>query len=441
MAMRMGYSHDCDKIRTEDALTTYLDGYLARKLKRDEVRLSSTSKLPLQDYTRYGRQLILSELGLPGQLKLHDASVVVVGAGGLGCPALQYLAAAGVGRIGVIDHDYVELSNLQRQVLHTEARIGMPKALSAAEAIKQINHTVHVHPVVVALTSSNAESLLSGYDLILDCTDNLPARYLLSDVAVRLGRPLVSGAAQQLVGQLCTYHLPLAEGAGRGPCFRCLFPRPPAPDLAGSCAELGILGAVTGVVGTLQAVEAIKLITGTHDGKPTLLMYSALGTPPFRNVTLRARRPTCPACGDEGERVGAISETDYVAFCGGERPDWVSRGLANDSADTRIRAKELDAVLRERANVQLIDVRPAVEFGICHIPGSINVPVKELVANPADYVDSNDPPETYVICRLGNDSQIAVDALRSAGAKGIVKDLVGGLRAWAHDVDQTFPVY
>ncbi|KAI0749905.1 hypothetical protein C8Q80DRAFT_1164574 [Daedaleopsis nitida] len=406
--------------------------------------------LPLDDYRRYGRQMILDGFGLQGQLKLSKASVVVVGAGGLGCPALQYLAAAGVGTIGIIDHDAVEISNLQRQVLHTESRVGMAKVLSAAQAVRQINSRVQVKPTVSALTALNAAELLAPYDLILDCTDNLPTRYLLSDTAVRLGKPLVSGAAQQFEGQLCTYNLPLKSSsedndqAERGPCFRCLFPKPPAPELAGSCEELGVLGAVTGVIGNLQALEAIKVITGMHDGKPSLLMFSAFAIPPFRSVKLRSRRATCPACGNEGEKIGTIEETDYVAFCGGDRPDWVSRGLVDGTPSSRIRAKALRASLDDVAHTpRILDVRPRTEFGICHIPGSTNVPIKEVLADPSSLVGTaaEEQESLYIVCRLGNDSRLAVDALKAAGRGGVVKDLVGGLRAWAREVDENFPVY
>ncbi|KAH9925534.1 uncharacterized protein B0H18DRAFT_1008862 [Fomitopsis serialis] len=402
---------------------------------------ASKAPLPLDDYRRYGRQMILNGIGLP------------VGAGGLGCPALQYLAAratcALIGTIGVIDHDSVELSNLQRQVLHTEARVGTPKALSAANAIKQINSRINVTPIVEALTSENALALLAPYDIILDCTDNLPTRYLLSDTAVRLGKPLVSGAAQQFDGQLCVYNLPLSDtGQERGPCFRCLFPKPPAPENAGSCEELGVLGAVTGVIGVLQATETIKIITGLHDRRPTMLMYSALTTPSFRSIKLRTRRPTCPACGTvpERERVEKINDTDYVAFCGGPRPDWVARGVEGaDDGIKRIRATELHEALNSSGRqVKVVDVRPPTEFGICHLPGSFN---KFIFAGRPDAPPISDGDgqdgltETYVVCRLGNDSQIAADALRAETTHGVVKDLVGGLRAWAADVDPDFPVY
>ncbi|KAH9933670.1 uncharacterized protein BXZ73DRAFT_46213 [Epithele typhae] len=407
-------------------------------------------ELPLEDYRRYGRQMILDGFGLPGQLRLHNASVAVVGAGGLGCPALQYLAAAGVGTIGVIDHDSVELSNLQRQVLHNKARIGVSKAVSAAEAVRQINSTVKINPVVDALTQANALELLAPYDVILDCTDNLPTRYLLSDTAVRLGRPLVSGAAQRFEGQLAIYNLPLKDDGGvegsppRGPCFRCLFPSPPAPDMVGSCEELGVLGAVTGVIGNLQALETIKLLTGLHEGKPTLLMFNALSTSPFRTVKLRNQRLTCAACGSDSERVGKIEDTDYVAFCGGARPDWVSRGLIAGRDGDRVTPKELRASLDDPEQaIVVLDVRPRTEFGICHLPGSLNIPIKELLANPSIHETCLSTPDktVYVVCRLGNDSQLATDALREAGRTGAVKDLIGGLQAWTRDVDTNFPVY
>ncbi|OCB84921.1 hypothetical protein A7U60_g8143 [Sanghuangporus baumii] len=440
---------------------------------------SSLALSSLSDYRRYGRQMIIDGLGLPAQVKLQDSSVLVVGAGGLGCPALQYLCSTGVGRIGIVDHDIVELSNLQRQVLHSEETLGMPKVESAAQALKKLNSTVRTDTYKEALNPSNAEHILSKYSVILDCTDNAPVRYLLSDTCVRLGLPLVSGAAQRLDGQLCVYNLPLETDRTeeRGPCYRCLFPTPPAPEMQGSCEEMGILGAVTGVIGSLQALEAIKVICGLHDHKPSLLIYSALAFPPFRSVKLRSRRKNyhkpslliysalafppfrsvklrsrrknCPACGEEGERIGKISELDYVAFCGGPRPDWVERGLVTDGSRRRISANELSKRLRNDNNsVRIVDVRSPVEFGICHLPGSQNVPLSELVASPLltskagpvlnHSVDKK--PLTVFVCRLGNDSQIAADAFRDSG-DAEVADLIGGLRSWAADVDPGFPVY
>ncbi|KAJ6606602.1 hypothetical protein DFH09DRAFT_1120742 [Mycena vulgaris] len=394
-------------------------------------------QLALDDYSRYGRQMILDGFGLPGQLKLQNSSVVVVGAGGLGCPALQYLAAAGIGRIGIVDHDVVEVSNLQRQILHDESKIDMPKAESAARALRQINSRLAIDAMSNALTPDNAVELLSPYDVILDCTDNAPTRYLLSDTAVALGKPLVSGAAQKFEGQLCTYNL-----GSEGPCYRCLFPTPPAQELVGTCEETGILGAVTGVIGNMQALEAIKIITGLHDKKPSLLLFSALGSPPFRSIKLRSRKPTCPACGNGDQKVGQINEFDYVQFCGGPTPDWESRGLFAGDLDHRISVKDFGKALEtNRDDITIVDVRPPTEFGICSLPGSINVPLNELAANPSACLSAK--RETYVICRLGNDSQIAASSLREAtkGQEITVRDVIGGLRAWTRHVDPTFPVY
>ncbi|KAF7311647.1 Adenylyltransferase and sulfurtransferase UBA4 [Mycena kentingensis (nom. inval.)] len=398
--------------------------------------------LAFDDYARYGRQMILDGIGLQGQLKLQSASVVVVGAGGLGCPALQYLAAAGVGRIGIIDHDVVELSNLQRQILHDESKLGLSKAESASRALQQINSRINIDVISDALVPENAIQLLTPYDLILDCTDNAPTRYLLSDSAVALGKPLVSGAAQKFEGQLCVYNL-----GNDGPCYRCLFPSPPAPELVGTCQETGILGAVTGIIGNMQALEAIKIIVGLHDKKPTLLLFSALGSPPFRSVKLRSRKPTCPACGTADERMGEIRTIDYVQFCGGPRPDWEGRGLVAGDPEHRISAVDFQKTLCRSPII--IDVRPPTEFGICSLPNSINVPLAELTASPHTYTSSHaQEQDIYVVCRLGNDSQIAASCLREArsgdgekGTRGVVKDVVGGLRAWTRHVDPTFPVY
>ncbi|KAF5367194.1 hypothetical protein D9758_004067 [Tetrapyrgos nigripes] len=416
--------------------------------------------LALDEYRRYGRQMILDGFGLEGgfrsQLKLKRASVIVVGAGGLGCPALQYLAASGIGKIGIIDHDVVELSNLQRQVLHNEQTLDMPKAQSAALALKRLpflplwietrqdaeciyrlDSNANVEIITQALAPDNAIVLLSPYDIILDCTDNPPTRYLLSDTAVALGKPLVSGAAQKFEGQLCIYNF-----GPTGPCYRCLFPKPPAPEHAGTCEETGILGAVTGIIGNLQALETIKIIIGLHDGTPSLLLFSALGIPPFRTIKLRSRKPTCPACGEEGQKLGEISNIDYVQFCGGAAPDWEKSGLVEGSPDRRISVKDLKMTMDDNTvKKRIIDVRSATEFGICHLPDSTNVPLKILVSDPHAYLPDAETP-TYIVCRLGNDSQIAADALQSVcPEKFTVKDVIGGLRAWSKHVDVNFPVY
>ncbi|KAG6839008.1 hypothetical protein C0991_006610, partial [Blastosporella zonata] len=254
--------------------------------------------------------------------------------------------------------------------------------------VSRLNSGLTIDAITAALDAENAKDLLAPYDIILDCTDNAPTRYLLSDTAVALGKPLVSGAAQKYEGQLCVYNL---DG---GPCYRCLYPRPPAQEMMGTCEETGILGAVTGVIGNLQALEAIKIITGLHDKKPTLLLYSVLGTPPFRSIKLRSRKPTCAACGTDEERVGTIQDVDYVQFCGGPRPDWEARGL--EEAASRARVKELEAALQSDRPLHLLDVRPAMEYGICQLSSSINVPLNVLVADPRAYLPTDPGTDTYI---------------------------------------------
>ncbi|KAF9533718.1 hypothetical protein CPB83DRAFT_844426 [Crepidotus variabilis] len=391
------------------------------------------SALPLLDYQRYGRQMILDGIGFPGQVKLRKASVAVVGAGGLGCPALQYLCAAGIGRIGIIDHDRVELSNLQRQILHTEETIGLHKAESAARALKSMNSDVLLDVQTVAVVADNARELLAPYDILLDCTDNVPTRYLLSDTAVALGKPLVSGAAQKFEGQLSVFNY-----GANGPCYRCLYPTPPPRETVGSCAELGIFGVVTGTIGNLQALETIKIILGLHDETPALLIFSALGTPPFRSIKLRSKKESCLACG-KSPRIP--SSTDYVQFCGGPAPDWVSLGQSSGKANQRAKVEELRQAIESGVELSIIDVRPPTEFGICQLPGSRNIPLKALLEDPKKCIDSGTEP-VYVVCRLGNDSQIAAKALRSQIEGEItVKDVIGGLQAWSKEIDPSFPIY
>jgi len=241
--------------------------------------------------------------------------------------------------------------------------------------------------VTEALSASNAVSLLNSYDVIMDCTDNSPTRYLLSDTAVYLGKPLVSGVC-------------FVSSPGPHPSF------------------------------------------GTKEGDASLLLFSALGNPPFRTVKLRSRKPTCPACGKESQKMGEIRDIDYVAFCGGPKPDWEARGLVDADDAARIQAKDLKAVLDSKDAAQIIDVRPKTEFGICQIPGSINVPLNDLVADPASHFPlDNEAKSIYVVCRLGNDSQIAADALRGQSGATVVMDLIGGLKAWTKYVDPSFPVY
>ncbi|KAL1756726.1 hypothetical protein FB107DRAFT_210752 [Schizophyllum commune] len=407
------------------------------------------------DYTLYSRQLILPGFGLPAQQALLRAKVAVVGAGGLGCPALTYLALSGVGHMTVIDHDTVDLSNLARQSLHSRASIGTNKALSAQASLAILAPNVIVTPIPTALDPTNALSLLADHDLILDCTDNPATRYLLNDAAVALHTALVSAAAQQYDGQLAVYNY---RG---GPCLRCVFPRPPAPQFAPSCSEVGVLGPVVATIGSLQALEAIKILANlTPPGAsasppaPHMLLFSALATPPFRSIKLRNRKPDCIACSNPGAPID-IASTDYVQLCGGPRPDWESLGMEVRDPALRIDAKTLSTYLTSDPPPLLIDVRPPVEFGICRIEGSMtpslptSTPPSSTTTDGVGTVDTTKsdatscPRPLITLCRLGNDSQLAADALREASSNTPtpILDLIGGLRAWARDVEPGFPVY
>lgn len=329
------------------------------------------------DYALYSRQLILAGFGVEGQRALGEGSCVVVGAGGLGCPALTYLGLSGVGRLTVIDEDVVEVSNLARQSLHDRASVGTPKAVSAKAALGRLAPGVEVRAVVEAVTAANALELLSGHTLIVDCSDNPATRYLLSDAAVVLGVPLVSGAGQQYEGQLAVYNY------NGGPCLRCVFPRPPAPQFAPSCADVGILGPVVGTIGTLQALEAVKIIANLApaDAHPHMLLFSALALPPFRSIKLRNRKPDCIA---HAATSLDIANTDYIQLCGGPRPDWESLGTQVRDPTHRIPARTLAQNL---PGATILDVRPPTEFGICRIEGSINIPLPSLLASPREVLD------------------------------------------------------
>ncbi|PWN33805.1 uncharacterized protein FA14DRAFT_124304 [Meira miltonrushii] len=403
--------------------------------------------MSLGEYSRYGRQMILPSMGLPGQLKLRKSRVLVIGAGGLGCPSIQYLVAAGVGHITVLDHDTVEKSNLARQILHTDDRVGMNKAVSVSIASKIINPFVHVEPVQTSLSVENAVPLIKTHDIVLDCTDNVLTRYLISDAAVKCGRQVVSGAAQGFDGQLVVLHKDLrpAEPVPRGPCYRCLFPKAPKPEEVTDCEDGGVLGTITGLVGTMQAFETIKLLTGIGDddeddkGRPIvgMTLVSPLSFPPSRSVRLRPRRiTTCRACGDP-EQMQA--DLNYIAFCG------LTNGRTLDGFDEITTSNFAKLNGRPQSKAHIIDVRPKVEFEIAQLPNTTNIPFRQIDSDPKKwYTDilksignTQDDHQVYVLCRRGNDSRLASDKQ----AKIRFTNITGGLRAWSNEVDKNFPVY
>lgn len=416
---------------------------------------------------RYSRQIILHSFGVQAQARLCRGSVLIVGAGGLGSPAALYLAAAGVGRIGIVDRDVVELSNIHRQVIHREATVGMHKALSAAEACRALNSSIQVETHLEALTPANAVQLVRQYDVIVDASDNAPTRYLISDACCAAGRPLVSGAAIGTDGQLTVY----CHGED-GPCYRCLFPEAPAAGNCARCVDAGVLGVVPGVIGTLQALEAVKLLSGVGDPLSRRLLVVDCAAGRFHSVKLRARSRACVACGASPAITAAsLPSYDYAVFTGqAAASDAAPQPLQLIPREERITPAELQQRLASQPDAVLLDVRPAEQFNICHLPGALHTPykhfdrhvdaVKERLAAAAQGQAAQAPsaagqqdgqpdgsaggvqpqPPLYVVCRRGNDSQRAVARLRQLGIKHAV-DVVGGMEAWAREVDPSFPTY
>ncbi|OCF38653.1 adenylyltransferase and sulfurtransferase [Kwoniella heveanensis CBS 569] len=414
----------------------------------EEVPLS----LSLDEYARYGRQMIMPDFGLPGQLRLKNAKVAVVGAGGLGCPTLQYLAGAGVGTIAIFDHDTVGLSNLHRQILHTTDRIGMNKAESACLALRALNPKVNLIPHHVPITPSTALPLLRPYSMIIDCTDRPLTRYLLNDAAVRLDVPLVSGAAISSAGQWAVYGGATTSKDGskkKRACYRCIWPSVLAGSGGnGKCEEQGVWGVVTGLVGTGMAGEAIKLIVGREDPQPLLHLHHLCSNPVIRTIRLKPPSTKCIACGPEPTISDDLEKFGYESFCAGAmgEGDEVTdeTGLVVGGVGERISVKELDEIMRSPTSndMVLVDTRPPVEFGICSLKGSTNIPLPSILKDPSIVPFK---AEVVFLCKRGNDSQLAAKAIRqvqsSSAKQGRIRDVRGGLLAWSRDVDPEFPVY
>jgi adenylyltransferase/sulfurtransferase len=363
-------------------------------------------------------------VGLEGQQKLKAASVLVIGTGGLGSPVALYLAAAGVGRIGLVDYDVVDASNLQRQVIHGTSGIGQLKVESARQRMLDLNPAIQVDVFNEPFTSDNAMRIAQDYDLIIDGTDNFPTRYLTNDLCVLTGKPNVYGSIYRFDGQVSVFD------ARRGPCYRCLFPEPPPPGLVPSCAEGGVLGILPGTIGTLQATEALKLILEVGDpliGK--LLLYNALDMS-FEFVKLR-KNPKCKVCGPNPEVTGLI---DYEAFCGVPGHDH-EEGSAG--ADWDITASQLAERLRTGNHLRLLDVREPHELHISRIEGSTLIPLGQLASRLSELDSAED---MVVFCKAGTRSARALELMLSAGFRK-VKNLKGGINAWAREVDPSQPVY
>jgi adenylyltransferase/sulfurtransferase len=386
------------------------------------------SELSNDEILRYSRHLIIPDVALGGQRKLKAARVLLIGAGGLGSPLALYLSAAGVGTLGLVDFDVVDVTNLQRQVLHGTKDVGRPKLESARDRILDVNPYVHVEPYETRLTSHNALDIIRDYDVVVDGTDNFATRYLTNDACVILGKPNVYGSIYRFDGQASVF------ATADGPCYRCLYPEPPPPGLVPSCAEGGVLGVLPGLIGTIQATETIKLILGIGDTLAgRLLLVNALEMS-FRTVKLR-RDPDCPACGGEaGER--KIRELiDYDEFCG------VTDVILSEAKDLasvpELTPTQLAARLERNDEFDLIDVREPHEWEIARIPRARLIPLGTFAESLASFDSARD---IVVHCRSGARSAKAVKQLQAAGFKR-VWNLAGGILRWSDEVDATVPKY
>ncbi len=379
-------------------------------------------QLSKEEILRYSRHLIMPEVGMDGQQKLKRAKVLTIGAGGLGSPLALYLAAAGVGRLGMVDFDVVDFTNLQRQIIHGTDDVGRLKLDSAKDTIRDINPNVEVVGYGERLTSANALEIFKDYDVIADGTDNFPTRYLVNDACVLLGKPNAYGSIFRFEGQVSVFD------AAKGPCYRCLYPEPPPPGLVPSCAEGGVLGVLPGIVGCLQALETIKLILG--NGSPLigrLLLFDALQMK-FRELKLR-KNPECPICGTNPTIKELI---DYEEFCGIRGEETVSQALVPE-----LTATEVKKMMDEKKPFVLIDVREPHEYQICKIPGSKLIPLGEVAQRMHEL---NSADEIVVHCRSGQRSAQAVEFLMKAGF-GKIHNLKGGVLAWSDEVDPSMPKY
>jgi adenylyltransferase/sulfurtransferase len=382
------------------------------------------AELTVDEIRRYSRHLIIPDVGVTGQKRLKNARVLCVGAGGLGSPALMYLAAAGVGMLGIVEFDTVDESNLQRQIIHGQSDIGRSKAESARDSVREINPYVHVVLHDEALTNDNVMQIFEQYDLIVDGTDNFATRYMVNDAAVLLGKPYVWGSIYRFDGQASVFW------AEHGPCYRCLYPEPPPPGMVPSCAEGGVLGVLCASIGSIQVTEAIKLLTGI--GEPllgSLVVYDALEMQ-YRKIRVR-KDPDCAICGENPTVTGLI---DYDDFCGA-----VSDEAAAAAVGSTITAPELRDWLDAGKSIHLVDVREPAEYEIVRIPGSVLVPKGEIVSGDA-LAGLPQDRQIVLYCKSGVRSAEALAALKAAGFRDAVH-VQGGVVAWVKQVQPELPVY
>ncbi|MDR2662573.1 MAG: molybdopterin-synthase adenylyltransferase MoeB [Treponema sp.] len=389
---------------------------------------SRLTELSNEEISRYSRHLLLPEIGVAGQKRLKAAKVLLVGTGGLGAPLGLYLAAAGVGTLGIVDFDLVEESNLQRQVIHSARDVGRPKVASAKDRIKGINPYINVITYNTMLSSANALDLIRDYDIVADGTDNYQTRYLVNDACVLLGKPNVYGSIFQFEGQASVFY------AKEGPCYRCLYPEPPPPGLVPSCAEGGVVGVLPGIIGSIQANEVVKLIVGSSEFSNNaadsligrLLLFDAWKMK-FRELKLE-KDPRCPVCGAEPSIHELI---DYEQFCGLKKS-------GEEEPVEIITAKELKARMDKADPLQIIDIREPHERAIAKFPRSKAIPLGQMARRKDEF----DPAvDAVFICKIGQRSVFAIRALREAGYTGRLLNLKDGFNAWAREVDRSLPEY
>ena len=383
----------------------------------------SLPSLTNEEYARYSRHLILPEVGLEGQRKLKNARVLMIGTGGLGSPSGLYLAAAGIGTMGIVDFDVVDESNLQRQIIHGTKDVGRPKIASAKDRLNDINPNVQVNAYETKLTSENAIDLFKDYDVVVDGTDNFQTRYLVNDACVLTGKPNVYGSIFRFEGQASVFW------AEKGACYRCLYPEPPPPGLVPSCAEGGVLGVLPGIVGTIQANEVIKVILGAEGILLNRLLLFDAWKMKFRELKLR-KNPNCALCGTNPTITELI---DYEEFCGLRAPIETSKDVLEE-----ITATELNSRLQNGEDLQLIDVREPFEYEIAQIPNTKLIPLGQVVSR-ANEIDAT--RTTVINCKGGVRSAKAIAALKENGFSGKLINLKGGITAWSDEVDSSVPKY
>lgn len=435
---------DSEDLRRELAALKLENAALRKKLEQ-EGKAKDKYPMSLDEYRRYGRQMIVEETnGVKGQIRLRNARVLVIGAGGLGCPALPYLAGAGVGQIGIVDNDEVETSNLHRQVLHDSTKVGMLKCESAKQVLNKLNPYVKVVTYPVRLDHSNAFKIFQGYEYVLDCTDTPLTRYLISDVAVNMNMTVISASGLGTEGQLSILNF-----QNVGPCYRCFYPKPPSPQSVSSCQEGGVIGPCIGLVGTMMAVETLKLILGIYtkeNFQPFLKVYSGFPDQTLRTFRMRGKQENCACCGQVATITKEVIESgslNYELFCGSR-----DYNVCKSQERITVNAFKNEYKARESSSYILLDVRPHHHYNISHFSDTYNLTVKELrdmdgalskLQSEIPNIDENS--DVVVMCRYGNDSQLATRLLKDKFGISNVKDVSGGYFKYIEEIDPSIPQY